>query len=438
MPTPPTSRLAAWVPRLWVAEWVGLVVLAPFYLFPNPFTTPLLLAVPIFWGLWKVATGHFGVPSPLDGCLLVFWVMVLVSEFATYDLGVSLPKLAGLVLGLWVYMLMARTASVPQGWIWPVLALLLAGLGIAGAGLLGMPSPLTKGLTRLQLPGLSAALQPNEVAGTLLWIIPLPLGLLVWWFRGRVSLSRRLGAGVWPLGILLLVLLNLFLLGTLALTQSRGSYIGLALAILVMFVWGLEGRWRVGLAGLLVVACGGLAVVFGPTLIAHLPDLLVGRFEIWQRAIFALSDYGFTGLGLNTFRYLVQILYPISVVGPVQDLGHAHNEFLQAGLDLGIPGLIAFISLYVGSGWMLWNVGKTAHLRLDLKRNRHIRLAVQYLTISLGAGLLAHLFFGMTDAVSFGAKPGFVFWMVLGLIVGIYRQVTQEPALDEEQVGYGT
>jgi hypothetical protein len=28
----------------------------------------------------------------------------------------------------------------------------------------------------------------------------------------------------------------------------------------------------------------------------------------------------------------------------------------------------------------------------------------------------------MTEVVAFGAKPGFVLWMLLGLIVGLYQQ----------------
>jgi hypothetical protein len=30
--------------------------------------------------------------------------------------------------------------------------------------------------------------------------------------------------------------------------------------------------------------------------------------------------------------------------------------------------------------------------------------------------------YGMTDAVALGAKPGILFWMLLGLIVGLFEQ----------------
>ena len=43
------------------------------------------------------------------------------------------------------------------------------------------------------------------------------------------------------------------------------------------------------------------------------------------------------------------------------------------------------------------------------------------MAVGLGAGLLAHLLFGMTDAVALGAKPGILFWMLLALIVCLWE-----------------
>ena len=64
----------------------------------------------------------------------------------------------------------------------------------------------------------------------------------------------------------------------------------------------------------------------------------------------------FTGMGMDTFRSVVNVLYPLQIISagsPIKDIGHAHNEFLQAALDLGIPGLIAFISIYIVAFTML-------------------------------------------------------------------------------------
>jgi len=47
---------------------------------------------------------------------------------------------------------------------------------------------------------------------------------------------------------------------------------------------------------------------------------------------------------------------------------------------------------------------------------------IRAVVLGLGAALLAHLVYGMTDAVTLGAKPGFMFWLLLGLIAGLYDQ----------------
>ena len=37
---------------------------------------------------------------------------------------------------------------------------------------------------------------------------------------------------------------------------------------------------------------------------------------------------------MNTFRHVVHLLYPLFTISPDIDFGHAHNEFLQAAIDL--------------------------------------------------------------------------------------------------------
>jgi hypothetical protein len=45
--------------------------------------------------------------------------------------------------------------------------------------------------------------------------------------------------------------------------------------------------------------------------------------------------------------------------------------------------------------------------------------------LGLGGGLFAHLIFGLFDAISLGAKPGIFFWMLLGLITGLYNNLVE-------------
>ena len=254
---------------------------------------------------------------------------------------------------------------------------------------------------------------------------------------------------------ILCLLATIFMGAVFVLTQSRGGYIGLAVTLPLLILIALPRRWRwYSLIALVVLAILlGLLVasrweavrtwVAGSDLAAD-PALslnsLEGRLEVWSRAIYGIQDFPFTGMGMNAFRKVVPVLYPLFLVSPDVDIGHAHNEFLQAALDLGIPGLIAFIAIYIITFWMLADIWKaTRHPQLNTAKSpkgdhwslntEHWSLITRSLTLGLGGGLLAHMLYGLTDAVALGAKPGLLFWMLLGLIAGLYEQTRARESL---------
>ena len=99
-------------------------------------------------------------------------------------------------------------------------------------------------------------------------------------------------------------------------------------------------------------------------------------------------------------------------------MGHAHNELLQAALDLGLPGLVGFIALNFGAVGMLFRPIKTGGVW-------------RLLAMGVFGGLLAHFLFGLTDAVAVGAKPGFLFWWLLAMAFGLYDQSrSMKPAIN--------
>jgi hypothetical protein len=118
-------------------QWLVLLLAAPLLMFPTPARSPILLVVP---GLWIIAglAGKGCLPrTPLNGSLLVLAVMVLISLYATYDVEVSLPKIAGLVFGFGVYFAVVRLGR-ERATGWKVYAaFLVIGVTVAGVGLLG-------------------------------------------------------------------------------------------------------------------------------------------------------------------------------------------------------------------------------------------------------------------------------------------------------------
>jgi len=428
-------------------HWIFLILAAPLLLFPSPARTPALLVISGLWIITWLTRREPLTCTPFNGPLLLLSVMVLVSLYATYDIAVSLPKIAGMVLGIGVFYAFAREGRHPRGWWLCCWVFMGIGIGIAGLGLLGTRwiakvGALTPVISRLpsalvNLPGASEGLHPNEVAGALLWVMPVLASFLqLAWIRARG------GRAVWVW--FLALALTLFVTGVFALTQSRGGYIAFAVTGLVLVLIMLPPRARqLTVAALAILAVVALVVVarVGPNAALHRLlggsrsadlalslDTLEGRVEVWSRALYAIQDFPLTGMGMNTFRHIVPVLYPLFLVGPDFDIAHAHNEFLQAALDLGLPGLVAFLALYIGAFWMLAEIWRIADGRRQVSDGESSALmlctpqTLRALVLGLGGGLFAHLIYGMTDAVALGAKPGVLFWMLLGLIAGLFDQ----------------
>ena len=83
-------------------------------------------------------------------------------------------------------------------------------------------------------------------------------------------------------------------------------------------------------------------------------------------------------------------------------------EWLQAATDLGVPGLIVFVGFQAAAGWMLWRVW-----RRGSPRDRAVALAV-------AAGLVAHMIFGLGDAIALWDRFAFGYWWMIGLAAAQY------------------
>ena len=291
-----------------------------------------------------------------------------------------------------VFFAIVRWSKQPRGWWGSLVIFLLSGVGIATAGLLGTRwftmkfdflTPITDRLPiRITgLPGAAEGFHPNEVAGSLLWILPVfgILSMMILSGRGTFpGKSPRLMK--WFINIVILGLTG-FIAAVFVLTQSRGGYIALALTLLILCILSLPKWSRLVLliGGAVVAGSVGFWWMTSPSNPVFLQatqqtGLLTGplsvgsfvaRMEIWSRAIYGIQDFPFTGMGMNTFRRVVQLLYPLFSFPPDMDIGHAHNEFLQAGLDLGIPGLVGFIGINLLIFWMLIQTWRISHKRID-------------------------------------------------------------------------
>jgi putative inorganic carbon (HCO3(-)) transporter len=198
-------------------------------------------------------------------------------------------------------------------------------------------------------------------------------------------------------------------------SQTRGSILAFISAFAVLIAL----RWRRGtIAVIVLVALIGIifayiissSPIYSQVLLTDSSEKLSGRVEIWSRAIFMIKDFPFTGVGMGLYGGLADSLYPFFLNAP-GSVPHAHNLFLQIAVDLGIPGLISWLSILlivIISSWKIFITNQS---------DRWWR--------GLGAGLLASqvalIVNGMTDSVTWGmVKPAPIVWGVWGLAIAAW------------------
>ena len=407
-------------------ELPAVLAMAPALLFPTTERMTVLAVMPVLWLGARLSTGRAIPNTPFNVVLWTLLTMVGVSLYATYDVRFSLGKVAGVIFGVLLFWAAGRWMTTPAR-LWSAGAtFLLAGAGLAAAGLLGTNwadkfpvfASVSGSLPRAirGVPGAVDGFHPNAVAGSLVLFIPLQIALLATgvhrWLAGAQA-SRISEKAMFAGQALLLVLTA----GTLALTQSRGAWAGMLVAGLSFLCWhSRQTRLVAVVALLLVLACG---VSVGPERLLNVaisrtgPGMagnVTGRAELWSRALYGIRDFPLTGMGMNTFRRVMPAMYPAPSVPPDVDIAHAHNQLLQAGLDLGVPGLCAYVALWLLAAMLLVQVYRESDAR-----------PYRVLAGGIGAGLVAHCVFSMTDAIPLGSKVGILFWLTLALTVGLHR-----------------
>lgn len=434
-----SERVSRLVTGMAEAELPIVAVIAPALLFPSPTRVLVVPLVLLVWFCNRRVHGHWIPATPLNAPLLLLLGMVAVSLAATFDVGFSLGKVSGVVLGAFVFWAVTRWVTTAPRLRAALAVFLGAAGGLAIIGLLGTnwfdKFPLFDVIIKRLppairgIPGAEEGFHANAVAGCLVLFVPLQVALLVGGPQGWLRHRQPRGRGtLWEAERLIQGLLVALTVGTLLLTQSRGAWLGLLVATVAFLCW--HTRRTRAVAAALIGTAGIIALMLGPGRMYNFvtsgtgPGMagnISGRLALWSSAVRGIQDFPFTGMGMNAFRRVLPVLYP-TFISPDLDLAHAHNHLLQAGLDLGIPGLVAYTSIWIVTGILLVMVRRRPAERL------HRTVAG-----GLAAGLIAHFVFSMTDVIPLGAKVGVLFWLTVALAVALHRVTLAATEADSEQ-----
>ncbi len=204
---------------------------------------------------------------------------------------------------------------------------------------------------------------------------------LVWWFC--LPPSRTMLRFVWALGLLALF-------AFIVMTQSRGVWIALLATVLLMPAW-RSGRAGLFVAFLLLVVAALGYWLFGSYVVARGTSY---RPEIFAASLAMIGDRPWLGLGLGSD-------YQVGALGRMFD--HTHNLFTHAAVELGLPGLILWLAVWL----------------------RCFVIAVRERATFLGSALLGMWFFStfalLFDGANLWDSPRpewFLTWLPVGLALG--------------------
>ncbi len=245
---------------------------------------------------------------------------------------------------------------------------------------------------------------PNVAGAIVLYMLVAPLAVLT---RGRdINLGRLAAALVLAAGLL-----------SLAISLSRGPLLALVVILAVIFWRMPRGRIPIvlSLAGVLLVATPAFdliaeaALQLRPSLIIPLVEELgfTGRLFLWGQSLEVMSEHLLTGIGPGLFITL-DIFHPDATSFVY---GHAHQLFLNMGVEIGLIGLGAFVVLTL-------TVGHRALRTIRTAPSGPYRNTLTFIAL----GLLGFLIVSATTGVPLqgrtGLAAGLVPFALAGMLMG--------------------
>jgi O-antigen ligase len=193
---------------------------------------------------------------------------------------------------------------------------------------------------------------PNDLA--LLFVVTIPFAFFM--IKGSRPVMR----------VFLLSSVGLMLIGLLK-TGSRGGFIGLLVVSALIFIRGSRQARKYTLAAL---ALGSLLLLFAAppgywarinTIFEYKEDYNLtmkgGRIQIWRLGMQMMAANPITGVGINCFS-----TEHMKLSGDGLQKA-AHNIFVQAGAELGFPGLLLFVAMILISLQQAGAIRRRAKIR---------------------------------------------------------------------------
>ena len=341
--------------------------------------------------------------TPVDGGLLVFFIILTFSSVFSITLNQSLKELFVYASILLMVFMVSRDLNKKELntllMCLVITATLVAILGIVqySTGDMGGHGWVdVKTNPNLKARAYSTMENPNILAEYLVIACSMSVAL----FLDSKNRLRK---------ILLFLSTGITLL-CLLMTFSRGGWMAFMLAFVMIIL--VENKKIIPI-GLLL----GMASLF------FLPEVVMDRlktigslkdtsnayrFSIWAAALRMLKDFWLSGVGLGYEAFMKA--YPNYMLSGIK-AAHSHNSYLQLAIETGIFGLLAF----------LYNLFKTytAGIMVLMRSVQSFQKRITIAAMGAISGLLLH---GLVEHILFDYRVIFSFWLMIAIILAAYRQ----------------
>lgn len=198
--------------------------------------------------------------------------------------------------------------------------------------------------------------------------------------------------------------ISLLCLGAfLVLCQSRGAALGLLITLVAMPLWCRDRRSCLISGGAISAAVLGFAFMYTQIMLRGTSY----RPEIFQASVEMIAAHPWTGLGLGSF-------YQVVVLGTPFD--HTHNIFTHIAIELGIPGMLLWLAVWLCVFREIWRVRSTLFGKGLMGLWLFSSLAMQF------------------DAASLTGTPRaewFISWLPVGLAMALVWVHVRRPGCDK-------
>ncbi len=305
--------------------------------FPTAIRPALLLSPVVLLIAWKFSTAESRAALFTNRLLLgilayIAWTAITV-PFAVYPRLAFETAFGFLPLAVFVIVigLLPATRATIDGLLFSFMS---------GAGMLAAAALVRGDYDDGRL--LVSSFDPNELAALMAMVVPLAIGQSM---RGRLALR------LWSIVVVVLSAVVVIK------TDSRGSSIGYAVAVLTLVLLSTRQRRIVGLglAGVAAVAVWSLApesyrermVTLGTVEADYNVTSYYGRTQLWKRGLQYAADNPLLGVGVGCYSEAEGLR--LREEGSKGQWLNAHNAYIQALAELGIVGGGLFVVLILGS-----------------------------------------------------------------------------------------